>query len=252
MQESEIQSGLLGVSLFSPGPQSGLLDCESVFGFGVLHTEHDPLSITAREDRIGEATPHKLFSLLPLSSDFRPEAIVVTSGPGSYTGLRLAYSFVKGLAAAYRCSLLSVNLFELAFQGFKEVKAAEGLERVTFAFPLGRGQWVLSSGESLGDFSPEQWFHKSENALPELDGPENSLILLSSSGLVNLQGEEFHPIEYSSEALKWLKMKLDRGSEFSIEALATSHPDYGAQFSVLTLKEQEELQKRKNRRISAI
>mgnify|MGYP003484474475 FL=1 len=45
-------------------------------------------------------------------------AIIVASGPGSYTGLRIGVATAKGLCYALRIPLISVNTLDLlAFQG---------------------------------------------------------------------------------------------------------------------------------------
>jgi len=41
-------------------------------------------------------------------------AIIVTTGPGSFTGLRIALACAKGMAVALKIPVVSVNLFELA------------------------------------------------------------------------------------------------------------------------------------------
>ena len=42
------------------------------------------------------------------------EAIIVTTGPGSFTGLRIGIAAAKGIAVALGIKIVSVNLFELA------------------------------------------------------------------------------------------------------------------------------------------
>lgn len=43
----------------------------------------------------------------------KPDAIAVSSGPGSYTGLRIGVSTAKGLCYGYNIPLISVNTLEL-------------------------------------------------------------------------------------------------------------------------------------------
>lgn len=59
----------------------------------------------------------KKIDALFTSADIRKEeldAIIVTTGPGSFTGLRIGIAAAKGIAVALGIPIVSVNLFELA------------------------------------------------------------------------------------------------------------------------------------------
>ncbi|MFC1632530.1 tRNA (adenosine(37)-N6)-threonylcarbamoyltransferase complex dimerization subunit type 1 TsaB [Patescibacteria group bacterium] len=53
------------------------------------------------------------------------ESLVVLSGPGSYTGLRIGVTLVNALGFAWKISVKGVNRFE-AWENFYDIKAAAG------------------------------------------------------------------------------------------------------------------------------
>ncbi|HEX3660243.1 MAG TPA: tRNA (adenosine(37)-N6)-threonylcarbamoyltransferase complex dimerization subunit type 1 TsaB [Acidobacteriaceae bacterium] len=70
------------------------------------------------------------------------EAIVVTSGPGSFTGIRIGLSTVKGLAEAHSVPLLSIS--RLAVLAHKAGRSAAALDASRHEFYL-----RMEGGESL-------------------------------------------------------------------------------------------------------
>ncbi len=59
----------------------------------------------------------KIFSKYKLSD---LNAIVISSGPGSYTGLRIGSSFAKGLAHGLNIPLIAISSLELMANGFRK------------------------------------------------------------------------------------------------------------------------------------
>lgn len=58
----------------------------------------------------------------------KPDAIAVSSGPGSYTGLRIGVSIAKGLCFGYDIPLLSIHTLEiLAYTAIREQKESDCL-----------------------------------------------------------------------------------------------------------------------------
>ncbi|MDR0537431.1 MAG: tRNA (adenosine(37)-N6)-threonylcarbamoyltransferase complex dimerization subunit type 1 TsaB [Tannerellaceae bacterium] len=65
-------------------------------------------------------------SALSANASFRPDAIAVSIGPGSYTGLRIGLSLAKGLTFGYNIPLIAVpTLAILASRAIKQVGGDE-------------------------------------------------------------------------------------------------------------------------------
>src|SRR5580704_6967163 len=55
--------------------------------------------------------------------------IAVGLGPGSYTGLRVGLSYVKGLALALRCAVVGISTFDcLAMAALEQTSAPDGAQ----------------------------------------------------------------------------------------------------------------------------
>lgn len=92
------------------------LDTAGEFGsVSVLNGSHpvSELTFEARADHGGKLTP-ALDAALKLAGVARTEIglIAVSSGPGSFTGLRIGLAFAKGLARAIDCPLVGVPTLE--------------------------------------------------------------------------------------------------------------------------------------------
>jgi len=71
------------------------------------------------------------------------DAIVVATGPGSFTGLRIGISAGKGIAIALGLPMAGVNLFEIAAYRLRDRK-----EAVTVAVPLKRDEFFVTTVSS--------------------------------------------------------------------------------------------------------
>ncbi|MCS7005042.1 MAG: tRNA (adenosine(37)-N6)-threonylcarbamoyltransferase complex dimerization subunit type 1 TsaB [Cytophagales bacterium] len=76
--------------------------------------------IFLQPDQHLEALSQGLEEIFSLPSDLRKiQAVAVSAGPGSYTGLRIGVSMAKALAYSLQCPLIAVNtLFALAQEEF--------------------------------------------------------------------------------------------------------------------------------------
>lgn len=54
----------------------------------------------------------------------KPDAVVVSSGPGSYTGLRIGVSTAKGLCYGWNIPLISVNTLSIMYRAAVQIVAA--------------------------------------------------------------------------------------------------------------------------------
>ena len=80
---------------------------------------HDGLCLFSKEDRNG---PNHARTLAPMveealgvadSRSLPPDAVAVSAGPGSYTGLRIGVSTAKGLCYGRNLKLIGVKTLEL-------------------------------------------------------------------------------------------------------------------------------------------
>ena len=88
----------------------------------------------------GQVLVRKVEDLLASSGleTYQLEALVVCTGPGSFTGLRIGLAAAKGIAVALDLPLVGVSLFEIAAQ---KLRAAAG--RVAVVIPFKRGELYL-------------------------------------------------------------------------------------------------------------
>ena len=66
------------------------------------------------------------------------DAIIVTTGPGSFTGLRIGIAAAKGIAVALGIKIVSVNLFELA-----AYKLRDENEEVLIVVPFKKDEFFI-------------------------------------------------------------------------------------------------------------
>ena len=67
----------------------------------------------------------------------RLEAVAISSGPGSYTGLRIGVSMAKGLCVGYGIPLLGIPTLKImAFKVINHIAAAEGTQEEALFCPM--------------------------------------------------------------------------------------------------------------------
>lgn len=93
------------------------------------------------------------------------QAVAVSLGPGSFTGMRVALSVAKGLVLALRIPLLGVPTLEATAYAF-----AREVLPVCAVLPAGRARWVAAVYQSLAG----HWQRRHDPVL----GGEDALIAL--------------------------------------------------------------------------
>lgn len=83
-------------------------------------------------------------------------AIAVSSGPGSFTGMRVGLSVAKGLALALQIPLLGVPTLDVTAHAFASEKRS-----VCAVLPAGRSRWVTA----FYRWDVDGWRRRSEYAL---------------------------------------------------------------------------------------
>lgn len=79
-----------------------------------------------------------LFNSIGVSAD-QLDAIVVNTGPGSFTGLRVGLAAAKGMAVALNISLIGVNVFERVAHGL-----GQSAEKTWVMVPIRKNEFALA------------------------------------------------------------------------------------------------------------
>lgn len=161
-----------------------------------------------------------------------PDAVAVSSGPGSYTGLRIGVSLAKGICFGYAIPIIGIPTLKImAYAAIKKQDDREGLYypmldarrmEVYSALFDGRGQAIR---ETKAEILDQDFLH----AIPEGktvylfgDGSDKSKDLVSSSRVVFLDGV--------------VPLAKDMG-ELAEEAYKHEHTENAAYFEPFYLKE---------------
>lgn len=126
----------------------------------ILAAENGQIDILHSErNRIGRGHAEKLFSTIAAALDGAGldrrdlERIVVNTGPGSFTGLRVGIAAARGLALALDCACIGVN----ALEGLAR-ECGSGSDVIHVLFDAGRDQVVCQGfdGSPLQAIAPYQ------------------------------------------------------------------------------------------------
>jgi tRNA threonylcarbamoyladenosine biosynthesis protein TsaB len=92
------------------------------------------------------------------------DALVVSTGPGSFTGLRIGLAVAKGIAVALNIPIVDINLFEMA-----AFKLREQPEPVKVFVPFKKGEFFMAEVKN-GAYEPEKIMVVTESNFPEKVG----------------------------------------------------------------------------------
>ncbi|MBV9972746.1 MAG: tRNA (adenosine(37)-N6)-threonylcarbamoyltransferase complex dimerization subunit type 1 TsaB [Candidatus Eremiobacteraeota bacterium] len=148
------------------------------------------------------------------------DRLAVCTGPGSFTGLRIAISFAKSLALGWEKPLVAIGSFDLVEFGISEVPyaaiicAREGVISVRLTL---KGERLTQSGPTANVC---EWIaeRSADARLTTIDAPEDVLAALGE------RGKLVHNLESESPALVLAQLAESRESERSVHQV---RPDYG-------------------------
>lgn len=165
-------------------------------------------------------------------------AIAVSSGPGSYTGLRIAMATAKGLCYALNAPLITISTFEImcaeALTQFKTVNKLITKDRLLCPMIDARRQEVYMAllNQELEYVEPAASVILSTNTLiGQLNAFKISFFgngAIKFKPLCTHKNAEFLNIDY--DAASMVKLSYQRFSANSFANLAYSEPFYGKEF----------------------
>ena len=191
------------------------------------------LALSYGEDRIvksndnveqshGQMIITKIDSLLQ-SVSLKPidlHAIIVSTGPGSFTGLRIGIAAAKGMAVTLNIPVVAVNLFELASYKLREVD-----ENVNIVIPLKKDEFFVTA--TLGGIYNPDIKIVSDKKLGGVMGssPVAGLNISIAHLFPGYSGKDFSKyLEYDAGDILYLgSRKLELGK---IDDLASLEPMY--------------------------
>lgn len=210
------------------------------FACALRRTGVDQIVSFSRSDQvISETTPQQVLrELLDSVGEISPKKILYTSGPGSYTGLRIGLSFVKALALSYEARAIGISLFELTYSYLlRELQVKTPL---SVSIAVGREKALECTGMQCPDFDEKHWALRDLKApgqpLPNLfcTSPDNTVLDVTSGNISAIPFERELILSFSSR-------NLENGTKslFDLTSLALLEPQYGQAFHAKTVQEQK-------------
>lgn len=165
------------------------------------------------------------------------DAIAVSKGPGSYTGLRIGVSVAKGLAFAHQLPLIGIDTLQgLAYQ-LKDVVNENGL-----VVPMidARRMEIYTAMYDSNITSIKESYPLVVDDNPFLDHLDDKLVYFIGDGVPKLRSilehfnARFPMISNSAKSIGYLAFERFKLNDF--EDLAYFEPEYLKDFKVLTSK----------------
>ncbi|MGA1190696.1 MAG: hypothetical protein ACO3XO_00295 [Bdellovibrionota bacterium] len=168
----------------------------------------------------------------------KPAAIRCSSGPGSYTGLRMVMSFAKGLSVGWKVPLIPITIFDIARIRLKYELADE--LSIRLGQSVGKNRWIVVESKLDITTAPSCWTQMSEEeAKSYLQGDVPGFIIRSNH-LKSALNSSCFDICFAEEMLREdITEPLECSNTFNPVRISQIEPDYGLVFSALTIQEQQ-------------
>lgn len=159
-----------------------ILSCETCFGFASLslfdEKEHLNTLKTETLNMQSELLPSLCYELFKNSGvqlqDIKK--LIVTTGPGSFTGIRVGMSFLYGIASGIKSTILGISCFESYLAGImnKELGKSELKDIFYIAIPSGK-----------------DWFFIKKYEKKYLSQENDNIQMIHAKDLEKLEGQKF-------------------------------------------------------------
>lgn len=149
------------------------------------------------------------------------DLLILGSGPGSYTGLRISYAFVKGIACSLKVPVIEISPF--AASAFYEIRKDEKIEKIMVTSDARKNELYVSSFTEIKDISKD---------------PPIELIKISDfmeNRDKNIQHISFSPelfhnqsaiTSVASKLIYFYSHKMCKNEEFSLDFISKIKPKY--------------------------
>jgi tRNA threonylcarbamoyladenosine biosynthesis protein TsaB len=195
--------------------------CGSEGSVALADTEREP-AVVATEQMQGRSSSERLVPVIRRAMEARGwklkdlTAIVVVSGPGSFTGVRVGLSAAKGLSEAAEVPVVAVSRL-----GVLAGLAGEGTGRVHAVLDAGRGEFYV------GEYVGHRALHESLMEKAEVGAAVSGTLMLVCEAAVADSFIGLHPTLVREPAAEdALPLALERIAASEFDDVATLDANY--------------------------
>lgn len=168
------------------------------------------------------------------------QAVSVSRGPGSYTGLRIGISTAKGICYALRIPLIAIDTLAALAVGFRNIQLAGGEKKALLCPVIDARRMEVYSAVYHCDMSllrPTSALVVDHNSFSDISGDHELYFFGDGAAkcreVLNLKKSFFHP-EFSTSARFMIEPAMKKFNEKKFEDLAYFEPFYLKDFIATT------------------
>ncbi len=176
-----------------------------------------------------------LIEAILLKNDCEPEMIAVSSGPGSYTGLRIGVTTAKGLAYGYSIPLVSVDTMKLMAQRFLTSTKVNSKDLIVPLIDARRMEvFAMAYDSQLQPLMNPKVLILDESSFSELKAAGIIHFIgtgsAKASGVLKLPDSRYYEDEGKPQAKFMGKLAMDKINNREFEDVAYFEPNYMKEF----------------------
>lgn len=160
------------------------------------------------------------------------DIILVGKGPGSFTGLRISFAYLKGLASALKIPLIPICSF--ASLAYSELTKDSSIQEVIVISDARRKELFFAKYDKINLLNNEIIIRSVEDIKANI---KNELIIVSIEEDLNIENVLKVDSLASKQILYYLNFNKDLFIPYSIEAISLVEPTYIRKVQALTIKE---------------